>query len=320
MYCFKFPTTVLVIDDCKSFSSLVRDILYNDGIRAKSISQFMVIDFLKRYSKFLVNFESCFLEENINKNSFLIFQKVHKLIYNYDRFRIISVMIIDFNMPNINGIDICKKIPANVDARKIMLTGEMDNHKALEALNAGIIDFFITKFGDIFEKNFVEVVRNNIEVFPYFSKFKCDFIKDPILNKFLENFINVLNPFEYYIFNKNGSAIFIDKSGNVSGLLILSEQELDIMYDCLSIEFKEDSDIISVKNKEKMPVFFSDNFDVYKMRDKIIKCEKINCTDSIYYYVYTNEQRFFDISFNEVKSYESFLKEAKEQKDTFLDL
>lgn len=320
MYCFKFPTTVLVIDDCKSFSSLVRDILYNDGIRAKSISQFMVIDFLKRYSKFLVNFESCFLEENINKNSFLIFQKVHKLIYNYDRFRIISVMIIDFNMPNINGIDICKKIPANVDARKIMLTGEMENDKALDALNAGIIDFFIPKSSKIFEKKFIEVVRNNIEVFSYFSKFKCDFIKDSILNKFLENFINTLKPFEYYIFNKNGSAIFIDRDGSISGLLILSEQELDIMYDCLSIEFKEDLDIISVKNKEKMPVFFSDNFDVYKMKDKIIKCEKISCNDSVYYYVYTNEQRFFDISFDEVKSYESFLKEGKDQKDTFLDL
>ncbi len=58
----------------------------------------------------------------------------------------ISVAIVDYAMPEINGIEVCRRIAdINPFVKKIMLTGEADLATAVAALNQEEIDYFIPK-------------------------------------------------------------------------------------------------------------------------------------------------------------------------------
>src|SRR5206468_8133381 len=66
-------------------------------------------------------------------------------IYSSARFRDVSVVIIDYHMQEINGIDVCKEL-INHPSKKILLTGSPDKDKiAIDSFNSGIIHRFINK-------------------------------------------------------------------------------------------------------------------------------------------------------------------------------
>ena len=50
------------------------------------------------------------------------YSKLSNFIYQKDRFNDISIAIVDYSMPKMNGVEFCKKI-SNSRVKKIMLTG-----------------------------------------------------------------------------------------------------------------------------------------------------------------------------------------------------
>ena len=58
-----------------------------------------------------------------------------------------DVIIIDYNLPGINGIEVCRKIRESRIATPIlMLTGEDEVTKKIEALNSGVDDYLTKPF------------------------------------------------------------------------------------------------------------------------------------------------------------------------------
>ena len=58
-----------------------------------------------------------------------------------------DVIIIDYNLPGINGLEVCKKIrDGNIHAPILMLTGESEINKKVEALNSGADDYLTKPF------------------------------------------------------------------------------------------------------------------------------------------------------------------------------
>ncbi len=70
--------------------------------------------------------------------------KVHREVYNEPRFEQVSVVVVDFDMPSIDGLEFCRRIK-NSAIKKILLTGKADEKVAVQAFNEGIIDRFILK-------------------------------------------------------------------------------------------------------------------------------------------------------------------------------
>src|SRR5262249_9946622 len=71
---------------------------------------------------------------------------VHQKIYDPNRFSEISVVVIDYAMPGLNGLQICTQLRTNNSRFKIlMLTGEADEKLAVEAFNTRLIDKFMRK-------------------------------------------------------------------------------------------------------------------------------------------------------------------------------
>lgn len=60
------------------------------------------------------------------------------------RFMTPSVLVVDYSMPGMNGIEFCEAV-RDLPCRKILLTGVADERVAIEAFNRGLIDRYVRK-------------------------------------------------------------------------------------------------------------------------------------------------------------------------------
>ncbi|HCA27597.1 MAG TPA: response regulator, partial [Betaproteobacteria bacterium] len=70
--------------------------------------------------------------------------KIHREVHNERRFGQIAVAVVDFDMPEIDGLAFCRNIKSPA-VKKLLLTGKADEKIAVKAFNQGIIDRFIMK-------------------------------------------------------------------------------------------------------------------------------------------------------------------------------
>jgi CheY-like chemotaxis protein len=60
------------------------------------------------------------------------------------RFGTLSVAVVDFDMPEMDGLDLCHAL-SHLPCRKILLTGQATESQAVAAFNEGLIDCFVPK-------------------------------------------------------------------------------------------------------------------------------------------------------------------------------
>jgi CheY-like chemotaxis protein len=71
-------------------------------------------------------------------------QYVESYFRDWRRFHLTGVLIVDYNMPGMNGLELLKRISA-CPARRVLLTGVADAEIAVRAFNSGLIHKFIPK-------------------------------------------------------------------------------------------------------------------------------------------------------------------------------
>jgi CheY-like chemotaxis protein len=69
---------------------------------------------------------------------------VERYFGDWRRFRLTSVLFIDYGMPGMNGVELLERLQ-DCPSRRVMLTGEADEQVAIRAFNAGQIQMFIPK-------------------------------------------------------------------------------------------------------------------------------------------------------------------------------
>ncbi len=145
---FKTQPTIVFIDDDERllqtlnncFAHKYKIITFSDPIKAlqylQSIEQIKQNKFnLVENKDVLLNFYNDVLLTQIN------FDDINKFIPIINQQ--ISLIIVDQNMPEISGLEICKQITNNI--KKILLTGSDDLNLAIEAFNQQIIHAHIKK-------------------------------------------------------------------------------------------------------------------------------------------------------------------------------
>ncbi|MEO0619113.1 MAG: hypothetical protein AAFZ01_07510 [Pseudomonadota bacterium] len=70
--------------------------------------------------------------------------RLKQLVGDESRFRELSLLIVDFSMPGLNGIDVCRQLKDH-PARKLLLTGKAGKDTAVQAFNEGLIDSYHMK-------------------------------------------------------------------------------------------------------------------------------------------------------------------------------
>ena len=145
-----FPTRVLLLDDDPKFLKTLADHL-SDFIPVEALSHvdeaFKVLkDNKERIKEEWIYFEDIINDEADESIPTIVFnlEKLNTTLKNKEHPNHISILIVDYSMPEMNGIEFCKKIQ-DLPVKKIMLTGVADYKIAVKAFNEGIIDQFIVK-------------------------------------------------------------------------------------------------------------------------------------------------------------------------------
>lgn len=148
---FYFKPTICWIDD---------DQIFLDAVKLEFHEEYNCISFNnpREAVKFLLSYESPLSDIALKKEFTesdlygandhypvnINIPNIKEIINRADKSREIALLITDYHMPELNGLEVCKQLSSS-PIRKILLTGEASHEKATEAFNQGLIDKFIQK-------------------------------------------------------------------------------------------------------------------------------------------------------------------------------
>lgn len=194
-------------------------------------------------------------------------ERIYRIAEQRQRFATPSVLIVDYSMPQMNGLEFCEAV-AHLPCKKILFTGAADEKIAVSAFNRGLIDRYIKKSDDhaldILE---MEVAALQDSYFDHRSDTLREmltlhdyrFLTDPALADVVRELKRTLGFVEHYIFPNPTGILFIDKLGKTTLMVIETEKSMHTQY-----EIARDSDaprsLLHALLERRVLTFFSDPF------------------------------------------------------------
>ncbi|AIK96850.1 response regulator [Candidatus Odyssella acanthamoebae] len=260
---YKFPSTVVLIDDAETTIEEVAKLFEDEPQITKVFThQQEALDFINNSPK-TDGFISRLQDAPASYDSLYA---CHEEIYNSDRFNQVSCVLIDYDMPGMNGLSVCEKIKDS-RIKKILLTGVADEQVAINAFNRGLIDYFIRKHDPNSPELVLEFTQDAINRFFYDVTHpaiesvikQSSWINSPLniadYRTFFAKLIHELQIVEYYLLDISGSFFAIDSNGMAIIIQTLTSEMLDQQIEDLknTIHWKnlKDSDQQAIIRREK---------------------------------------------------------------------
>lgn len=242
-----FPTTVVFVDDNQTALNALKG----------------VVDKTKSIYKFYTNPKAALEDLNGRPSKSQLFDDIadmpldytgvynlYKESYNPDRFNEVSCLVVDFDMPGMNGLELCEKI-TNPRIKKILLTGAADDQVAIAAFNKKQINFFIRKqdpnVHDLLNQYidqcqtdfFSDLTASSLEVIQQESKNLDSALKEKEFQDYFTNLLTQHNIIEYYLTDIIGSFLLISNQDDLHTLSVFSEDTLQENNDVIEEAFLE---------------------------------------------------------------------------------
>jgi CheY-like chemotaxis protein len=324
------PTTVVFLDDNRKYLRELRLSLdekkfaprfFNDPQEAlKFLKQYIPHPFVERC---LTKPEETQLD---HRSIDVDVPAIREEIYNPKRFAEISVLVIDYAMPNLNGLDICQEL-TNKPFKKILLTGEADEIIAVKAFNAKLIDKFIRKdtinFSETLNEaiqdlqhqyfqNLSNIVINSLNANPDFSD--VTWVNDFAFLNLFKQITAEHHISEFYLMDTYGSYMLFDIDGNPQWLAVKDEDGMQGTYEVAEGSDKPFSSemLKEIEKREKILFLYEGGFtedpDIFKKHFYPVK--KLT-GKSLYYYALVQNPDTYNINRNKIASYRDYLEKIK---------
>lgn len=270
---FYFKTKIILADDNKLFLNALNNKL-SKRYQVNSFSDpYIAIDYItSNYEENLITSASNFVaeainEEDDNSNYYSVqFSKIERLVDNPRKNNTISVIIVDYSMPLMNGTEFCEKI-AHLPILKIMLTGHADFNIAIDAFNRGIIDRFLIKDST----NMYESITEGIDIMQnkFFEKLSSPLLnclpvnKNTLINSYeykqhFRDIVRQLKVIEYYMLDALGSYLIITDQGVRYYFVVLLDKQLDEFIDIAENSHATPDLFKKIKNKTHAPILLKE--------------------------------------------------------------
>lgn len=319
-----YPTTTVFIDDNQSFLKPIRLSFadypckfYDDSAQALLFltHHYSADPFIKRCITSTSEVPLDHVVQDID------IRKIHTQVYFPIRFDEVSVLVIDYAMPNLNGLELSRQIKQiHPLINIILLTGEAQHDLATEAFNEGVINKFILKS----TMGLVETLRQAIHELQikYFAalsavcfndatqaKYPINCLHDPIFIGFFAKLCDKYRIVEYYLVDNQGSFLLIDKDGKPSCLAVQSASELENFYQHAELEQAPDAIVNALKTKQQVLYFFSEE-DLKAppaVWAKYLHPATALQGKETYYYSYISNPQSYDIQTQKIISYQRYI-------------
>lgn len=304
---FYYPTTAVFVDDNKTLLQCL-ELAFSKKIPLKTFDDpENCLIFIKKYISPLSkktfiysdkNSESYGLTDNIDIN-FKI-SSIVDIINDQNRYHEISSFIIDHKMPKMDGLTLSKAIsPLNI--YKILFSGTVDDETVITGFNNDAIQKMLKKSDPFFEIKLLHYIQLNELCFFQSKTHKLLLLlesenklpqSDAYFIEFFKNIIKEKNIAEYYLIDKNGSLLCIDKNGYRFYFIIHTEKSIDNWLMTYASDCNTAQCIIS---REKIP-FFGINKEAWQVDACIwgnyfYYANTITGREKYYYAIISNENK-----------------------------
>ena len=275
------PTTVGFIDDNARFINSVADFAPNTITPKVFYTPEDALDWINAIKPRPPLAHECF---SLHGNTVRFdVSALEEEIKRPERFERVSVFVVDYAMPTMNGVDFCAEL-ADRDIRCLLLTGVADEKIAVAAFNRSLIHRYVPKanlheMSDVFE-HVQELERQ------YFAEYgqsialslatnRADFEWMRQIEQFLHDTQRSLNAVEYYLLDNPRGYLFLDRYGQATRMVVLSQEEIEHeLQRCLTLgapqEFREEA-----YAQTKLPYLMEDPRD-YRGRDEFPWAEALH--------------------------------------------
>ena len=235
---FHFPLSIMIVDDNTDYLSIIQQQLKHTPFT----SYCSPIEAIRHIDPIEVKIKN-FLENNFAGIQDLNYNNIENFVRNSKNKQ--GVLIADYNMPNINGIELFTRLKNHFELIKILLTNIYTTQEGLDAVNSKIINYYLPK-----ERLSIllDVIKEQQDMFfSNVSRNIRDFL-DPSSLKFLSN-VNYIYIFNHICQQYNITKYYIVNS---YGSYYLESETNKFIFSAYSI-----TDLIEIANE--MPEHFKDS-------------------------------------------------------------
>lgn len=307
-----FPTKVIIVDDNENFlDSLKLVIDHNSNSYDRFFNPHLAKNYLNKIAceiNFLQKTISVEVDENDLLSVDLRINNLYKEIYNPERFKNVSLLITDYAMPGINGLELCQKLN-NTFITRILLTGIADESIAIKAFNDGFIEQFIRKLDRTVidslralilrsqEKYFESVSKNYTSLFNRHQRY-LKILSDRTFVELFHDIIKKEKIIEYYLLDSFGSFLMLTSSGETSALFITTSEQHKAILSFARYENCPTAILQELESKTQTLWFYENlskpnNLDI-DWEVHLIPINKLNPRSDHLYYSYTTNLPFID--------------------------
>lgn len=268
---FFFKTEIVLTDDNENFLTALNHKLSNKYRLNPFQDPHKALNYIiSNYENNQITNPSNFILETKNEedddNYFVEFSKIKSLADNPQKNKVISVVIVDYSMPLMNGIEFCEKI-SHLPILKIMLTGHADFDIAINAFNRGIIDRYllkdsknmlsnITESIEIMQRSFFE--KQSLPLLSCLSANKNTLVGSLEYNNHVKEIVKNLKAIEYYILDTFGSCLIISEEKQNYFFMILINTQLEELIDIAKSSNVAPFLLEKIINKTHAPIFLKE--------------------------------------------------------------
>jgi CheY-like chemotaxis protein len=243
LFPYYFPTTAVFVDDNPSFLRSLALELPEDLAYQMFESADAALAWINHPAEAPPLYQRCFSHfAQIGRNEAGAQQLIHldlslieREVSNAERFREISVVVVDYDMPGLDGLEFCRRIE-NPRIRKVLFTGVADEKVAVQAFNAGIIDRFIIKsqpdavaevrraVSDL-QRRYFEAISETLRATLMLNP--PPFLVDPAFERLFAELCARHNFVEYYLVAEPDGFLMLTDTGALHRLVVLGESAMD---------------------------------------------------------------------------------------------
>lgn len=316
------PTTVCFVDDNYSFLRSMSVDMPDDWSMISYLEPEEALAAINQPDPLPPLVDRCFTMDSSNPNEPVIHLSIAALeqeIKLIERFRRVSVLMVDYAMPTLNGLEFCERVQ-NPDIKIALLTGVADEKTAVAAFNRGIIDRYIPKGVLTSTRNVIPHVQALQAA--YFEQYSARlssnlalnppaFMTDAALKPFFDKLLNKYDIVEYYLTGEPYGYLMLTAQGTMVRLVVLSQKELDAQIKLAQMH-KAPERMINKMRKGKLIGYLYEHPDDYlghedyPWEEILISANRIEGDQTWYLGVAVNPPADIDFEAN-LSSYNSFL-------------
>jgi CheY-like chemotaxis protein len=261
---FYSKPNIICIDDDITVTNVLYDLLNKFYTVVKFNDPNDLLNYVINYKSFFDNnkFLRSFTESEYadRPNASLVEFDISKLVYSMDHIDLqkeIGVILIDYLMPDLDGISLCKKLK-NYPFKKILFTGSEEYKIGITAIRDGLIDGYIDKtetadnlLSKIFETSFNYYNQNTLSLKQNIEAENILPLSDKLFVNYFMKLFNEYDVVQFCLYDKNGSILMVHSNGKKSILLVHTDRSLKQFVSFINedLEFQDIYNLIITKQK-----------------------------------------------------------------------